>query len=366
MSRASSSVLRRACLMRWIGFAALIIWAVLPGARADLAPVESRSLAFPADHGSHPGFRTEWWYLTGWLRDAGDAPLGFQVTFFRTRPDTPRDNPSAFAPHHLLIGHAAISDPARGRLVHDQRIARAGFGLAEAKQADTEVWIDDWRLERAENHYRARIMAREFALDLTLEVTQPPLLQGDQGFSRKGSDSRSASHYYSVPQLRVSGTLARAGKTVAVTGSAWLDHEWSSHYVAQGAVGWDWIGINLADGGALMAFRMRDAGGRSVWAGGAHRSPRGDLRIFEPGEVAFEPRRTWRSPRTGTDYPVAMTVRAGNLEAELEPLLDDQELDARASSGVIYWEGAVRAIAKGKLIGQGYLELTGYWKPMDL
>lgn len=357
----------RAFLMRGIGpAAALVLAALLPGARAELAQVQPRALEFPADHGSHPGFRTEWWYLTGWLRDAEGSPLGFQVTFFRTRPDTPRDNPSAFAPHHILIGHAAISDPARGRLIHDQRIARAGFGLAEAKQGDTAVWIDDWRLERAGNQYRTRISAREFALDLALEITQPPLLQGDQGVSRKGSDPRSASHYYSVPQLRVSGTLARNGKTAAITGSAWLDHEWSSRYVAQGAVGWDWIGINLADGGALMAFRMRDAEGRSVWAGGALRPPRGEVTVFKPEEVAFEPRRVWRSPRTGTAYPVAMTVRAGSLEVELEPQLDDQELDARASSGVIYWEGAVRAIAKGRLIGQGYLELTGYWKPMDL
>ncbi len=367
MIRGSSALARPSPVIRCLGYAAALLLALpLPVAKAEFAQVEPRPLEFPTDHGSHPAFRTEWWYVTGWLGDAAGLPLGFQVTFFRTRPETPPDNPSAFAPHHILIGHAAISDPALGQLLHDQRIARAGFGLAEAKIGDTAVWIDDWRLERSGNHYRARIQARQFTLDLTLEIMQAPLPQGEDGFSRKGRDPKSASHYYSVPQLRVSGTLVRNGATGPVSGTAWLDHEWSSHYVAQGAVGWDWVGINLDDGGALMAFRMRDAEGESLWAGGALRSPQGEIKKFRPPEVAFDPRRKWRSPRTGTEYPVAMRLRAGDTEIELQPLFDDQELDARTSTGTIYWEGAVRAVANGRVLGQGYLELTGYWRPLEL
>ena len=325
-----------------------------------------RALEFPRDHGAHPQYRTEWWYATGWLRDGAGRDLGFQVTFFRNRPRIADDNPSAFAPKQLLFAHAAIADPARGRLLHDQRAARAGFGLADAREGLTDVRIDDWSIVLSGGAYRTRIAAREFALDLAFEPTQAVLRQGEGGYSRKGAAPEQASYYYSRPHLAVSGTIERDGRREPVQGSAWLDHEWSSAYLAAEAAGWDWIGINLADGGALMAFRIRAKAGGAFWAGGALRAGDGRLRIFTPREVRFEPLRSWRSPRSEVTYPVAMRVRAGELEVELEPLMDDQELDSRASTGTIYWEGAVRAVQGGRLAGRGYLELTGYWKPLKL
>lgn len=330
----------------------------------DVTP--GRALEFPRDHGAHPEYRTEWWYVTGWLRDGGGRDLGFQVTFFRNRPRIAEDNPSAFAPKQLLFAHAAIADPARGRLLHDQRAARAGFGLAEAREGSTDVRIDDWSIALAEGVYRARIPAQGFALDLSFAPTQAVLLQGEGGFSRKGPAPQQASYYYSRPHLAVSGTVETDGRRQAVQGEAWLDHEWSSEYLAVDASGWDWIGINLADGGALMAFRIRAKAGGAYWAGGALRAADGRLRILAPREVAFEPLRTWRSTRSEVTYPVAMRVRAGSLEVELEPLMDDQELDSRVSTGTIYWEGAVRATQGGRPAGRGYLELTGYWKPLKL
>jgi predicted secreted hydrolase len=347
--------------------AALLLWPLGIGAEAEFAKVvPGKALEFPRDHGSHPAFRTEWWYVTGWLEDREGKPLGFQVTFFRTRPGIAEDNPSRFTPRQVLIAHAALADPARGRLVHEERLARAGFGLAEAAQDDTDVRIDDWRLHREADRYVARIPGREFSLELVFELTQPPLPQGAAGFSQKGPDPRSASHYYSIPQLRVTGSVVRGGRMEPVRGTAWLDHEWSSEYIAQGAVGWDWIGINLEHGGALMAFRMRGPDGGTLWAGGALRRPDGRLQVLDRNEVGFTPRRHWRSPRTGTTYPVVFSVRAGELALEIEPLMEDQELDARASTGTIYWEGAVRVLAGGQSVGRGYLELTGYWRPMDL
>ena len=318
-------------------------------------------LQFPRDEGSHPEFRLEWWYVTGWLEDDG-KPLGFQVTFFRARPDLRHDNPSAFAPRQIVIAHAALSDPAHGRLLHAQRAARAGFELAGAEQGRARVWVDDWLLEQLGRYYRARLAARDFQLDLVFVPTQPPLPQGENGLSRKGPAAESASYYYSLPHLKVSGVLARDGKERQVAGSAWLDHEWSSQYLERDAVGWDWIGINLDDGAALMAFRMRDRRGGHFWAGGALRSADGAVKIFDPDEVRFTPRRAWRSPRTGASYPVSWLVRAGERELEIEPLMDDQEHDTRASTGTIYWEGAARAIIEGKPAGRGYLELTGYWR----
>jgi predicted secreted hydrolase len=338
---------------------------VTPGTAAPVVP--DHSLRFPQDRGSHPEFRTEWWYVTGWLATARGAPLGFQVTFFRARPQgAAADNPSAFAPRQILIAHAALSDPAHGRLLTDQRIARAGFGLAQASETETRVWIDRWRLERSGSGYLATIPGRDFAFELELEPTEAPLLNGVGGFSRKGSSAGAASYYYSEPHLAVRGRVTRAGRSEPVIGEAWLDHEWSSDYLEAGAVGWDWIGIDLDDGGALMAFRIRDRSGAARWAGGTLRGRDGSLRILEPGEVTFTPGRRWRSPRTGIDYPVVWSVRVGERRFTLEPLMDDQENDTRMSSGAIYWEGAVRALEGERRVGRGYLELTGYGEPLQL
>lgn len=324
------------------------------------------TLRFPRDEGSHPEFRIEWWYVTGWLEDETRDPLGFQITFFRARPERKFETPSAFDPRHIMIGHAALADTSRGKLLHDERIARAGFGLAGAETSHTRAWIDDWSLEQTESVYRSRIPADGFALDLELRATQPPLLQGGAGFSRKGPHPASASYYYSLPHLEATGTVSRKGNVRRVRGSAWLDHEWSSDYLDARAAGWDWVGINFDDGSALMLFRIRDAAGKKFWAGGTLRRTNGTVRVFQPDEVAFIPGRTWRSPRTGTRYPVAWELHAGDLDISLDPLMDDQEYDARKSTGTIYWEGAVRVLHNRVPAGRGYLELTGYWRRLDL
>ena len=319
-----------------------------------------RMLAFPRDHGAHPTYRTEWWYITGWVSDARGGALGVQITFFRNRPQVQENNPSAFAPKQLVFAHAAIADPSLGRLRHDQRSAREGFGLAGLETGNTRVWIEDWSLRLAPEGYVAQVAARNFGMRLTFRPTQPILLEGEGGYSRKGPKSEQASYYYSRPQLAVAGELAVDGNAIAVTGEAWLDHEWSSEYLALEAAGWDWIGINLSDGGALMAFRIRRKDGRDLWAGGTLRDASGKTRVLAPGEIGFTPVRRWRSPRTNVEYPVAMRVNVGALTLHLEPLMDDQELDSRASTGTIYWEGAVRATHEGRVVGRGYLELTGY------
>ncbi len=322
-------------------------------------------LAFPRDHGSHPDYRTEWWYITGWVRTKAGVELGLQVTFFRSRPGIGEENPSRFSPRQLLFAHAALSDARSGHLLHDQRAAREGFGLAAASDRNTEVHVDDWRLARTEGAYSARVAGRDFDFSLRFRPTQPLLLEGEGGFSRKGPDPAQASYYYSEPHLQVTGTIAVKGEAAPiVSGEAWLDHEWSSEAMAKEAAGWDWVGLNLAGGGALMAFRMRDRKGGVYWAGGTHRGADGRVRVFAPAEIAFSPLRDWRSPRTGATYPVSMRLRAGELEFTLEPSMNDQELDSRASTGTIYWEGAVKALEGGRSAGQGYLELTGYWKPL--
>ncbi len=360
---------------RRLGFlAGLAAWcatlAIAPAAAVDDPPyaavTAARAIEFPRDFGAHPDFRTEWWYATGWLTTRSGESLGFQVTFFRTRPAIDAANPSAFTPHQLLIAHCALSDPALGRLWQDQKIRRAGMGLARAAEGDTDVQIGSWTLKRASDAYAVDVAADEFALRLELAPTEPPLLNGEAGFSRKGTAPQAASYYYSLPHLAVRGSIMRNGHRDDVHGEAWLDHEWSSEYLESGAVGWNWIGVNFADGAALMAFEIRGAPPEVRWAGGTLRTADGVVQVFTPDQVRFVPVRTWRSPRTGTSYPVEWHVRAGTRELELKPLMDDQENDTRLSTGAIYWEGAIQAYEAGLPTGRGYLELTGYEAPLKL
>ncbi|GJI97279.1 carotenoid 1,2-hydratase [Duganella caerulea] len=328
-----------------------------------LAP--GASLSFPADFGAHPDYKTEWWYVTGWLAKPDGKPMGFQVTFFRSATSHDRANPSKFAPKQLIIGHAAISDPANGKLLHDERSAREGFGLSYAKVGDTDVKLEDWHMVRAaDGSYQVHLDAASFKLDLKLAPSQPVLPQGDRGFSRKGAQLSDSSYYYSEPQLTTTGTVTSGGKTVAVTGASWFDHEWSTQYVATDAAGWDWIGANLADGGAMMAFQMRSKTGAKLWSHATWRDASGKITQFSPDQVSFTPQRRWRSPRTNAEYPVSTQLTTGSTVWQVIPLQDDQELDSRRSTGAVYWEGAVTLERDGKPAGRAYLEMTGYVRPI--
>jgi len=340
----------------------------ISAADAQYPPVvPGRQIEFPSDEGSHPQFRTEWWYLTGWVETQSGEPLGFQITFFRNRPGVDEDNPSRFVARQVLFAHAAVSDPRRGALLRAEKSARAGFGLAEAAEGALAVKIDDWSMRQDGDRYTAVATTSEFALQLECIRAQPPLLNGKNGFSQKGPQPQSASYYYSLPQLRTSGRILIGGSEQRVHGVAWFDHEWSSALLDPDARGWDWIGLNLDDGGALMVQRIRDEAGKSYWGSATLREPGKPDRVFGPGDVAWSPLRRWRSSRTGVDYPVEWKIVVAGRTIFLRPLLDDQENDARGSTGTLYWEGAVRAFdERGSGIGRGYLELTGYGERLRL
>jgi predicted secreted hydrolase len=351
-------MLRRSALLS----PALLAW-------RDALALPAKALAFPRDHGAHPELRTEWWYLTGYA-DAGTAAqqrlIGFQITFFRSRIDAAQSLQSRFAAKQLLFAHAAFTDITAQKHWHDQRIARAGFGIAQTSDATTDVKLRDWTLRRNQDgSYTSKIPARDFTLDLQFTPTQALLLQGQQGLSRKGPEEKQASYYYSQPQLSTQGSITQSGKSIPIKqGTAWLDHEWSEEILHPEAGGWDWIGMNLLDGSSLTAFQLRRKDGSALWAGGSLRSPRSTT-IFSPTDVQFkagtQSSAVWQSPSSGGRYPVQWQVKTSRDNFTVRALMNAQELDSRSSTGTVYWEGLADLLdVQGKLVGRGYLEMTGY------
>ncbi|MBA3056870.1 MAG: carotenoid 1,2-hydratase [Gammaproteobacteria bacterium] len=374
--------LRRHLLASGLGAA---LWPGPVLAQGSATPVLApRRLQAPRDLGSHPDFAIEWWYLTGHARSGG-RDFGFQVTFFRSRVSATQALRSRFAAKQLIFAHAAVTDVQGKKLWHDQRIARASgaaeIDLAAASEADTDLRLRNWSLKREADQattgmntgagqrssYRARVAGRDFSLDLQCTETQSWLLQGDGGLSRKGPEATQASYYYSLPQLAVQGQITLQGQPFELDANApnaaWLDHEWSQSLLPSQAVGWDWIGMNLMDGSALTAFRLRDAADNAVWAGGSFRAAAAGAptRVFASAEVVFEPLRYWRSPLTQALYPVQWQVRTPIALYRVQSVIDDQELDSRQSTGAVYWEGLCELQdSQGQRVGRGYLEMTGY------
>ena len=330
-----------------------------------------RQLIFPRDHGAHPEYRTEWWYLTGWLDGAREAP----IMVFRSRSSgrartIDPANPSPFAAKQLVIAHAANADPARGTLLHDERVARAGFGAASVSDEDTDVLLDRWRSTRSPQRaaIAAPIAAQGFTLQLDAAADAAAVAAGRSGYSRKGSLRPRPVTTARSRSSRCARPSQRDGKREERTGHGWLDHEWSSAVLADDAAGWDWIGMNLDDGSALTAFsiRSRQSNSAPLYAYASLRPRGGSVQTFGPSDVRISARAEWTSPRTRATWPIAQQVRIADRTFVTQPLMNDQELDSRASTGAVYWEGASRFLENGKPIGRGYLEMTGYVAPLRL
>ena len=327
-----------------------------------------RPFVFPADHGAHPEFRTEWWYFTGSLTIAGGTrPLGYQLTFFRNAlaPETePRS--SAWATDQAWMAHFALTAPGgpAGGFYSFERFARGAGGLAGAEVEPFRVWLEDWSAEGEPGLPPVRLRAAEggVGIDLRLAAGKPPVLQGDRGLSRKGQEPGNASFYYSLTRLPTSGTVTLDGDTFQVTGLSWMDREWSTSVLDEGVVGWDWFSLQLDDGRDLMAYQLRRADGTAdPLSAGSLVEADGSSTSLVWGDYQIEPLATWRSPRGGRTYPARwrLTLPARQIELEIEPLLADQEL----SHSFVYWEGAVRfrgRAAGQPVAGRGYVELTGY------
>ncbi len=347
----------------------------LLGARASSSALAAdagdgvSTLTFPRDFGAHPESRIEWWYVTGMLTAAART-WGFQITFFRAATGIVGADASAFRAGELVFAHAAVTDLQDRRLLHDQRLARSGFGIAAAAAADTargaaRLAPRARRGRRGPQPLSRPRRQRQRRLSLRPRARRQPAACCCR--ARAGSRAR-----VPMPRTSVATTASRscacaarsrctAASPLRVAGRAWLDHEWSDALLAPEAVGWDWIGMNLDDGGALTAFRLRRRDGTTLWAGGSHRPAGGAVRDFAPSEVVFAAGRRWSSPASKAAYPVEWTVTTPIGVFSVAAMQDDQELDSRASTGSIYWEGlSSLRDAAGRTVGSGYLEMTGY------
>jgi len=346
------------------------------GARADAAlfarATAPRAFSFPADHGPHPAFRTEWWYFTGNLAAADGRAFGYQLTFFRqaVAPDEPGAAPraSAWATRQVYLAHFAISD-IEGRRFHAfERFARGAAGLAGAElgpERGLRVFLEDWSAEGAGGPaifpLRLRAADGSIAIDLALEQGKPPVLQGDAGLSPKGPDHGNASYYYALTRMPTSGTLTVDGRALAVTGASWMDREWSTSALPDGIVGWDWFALQLADGSELMVYRLRRADGTmDPFSRGSLVAPDGSATPLAAADLALTADGRWRAP-SGAEYPERwrLAIPSHRLALEVTPALPDQELPV----SIRYWEGAVRVTGArngAPVGGVGYLEMTGY------
>jgi len=328
--------------------------------------IEPREFVFPADHGAHDGFRTEWWYFTGNLEDDRGNRHGFQLTFFRQAlAPSPPPRDSAWAAGHIVFAHFALSDERRALFEARERFSREALGLAGAKASPFRVWIDDWEAAALTppDAFPMRVRAQEngLGLDLTLTPLKPPVLQGERGLSRKGPEPGSASYYYSFTRLDAEGTVTIDGRTADVRGLAWMDREWSTSVLDDDQTGWDWFALQLDDGRDLMLFQLRRAdGSRDPFDAGALVDAEGRATILGARDFSLEPRGFHESSR-GTRYPVRWSIEipGEGMVLDVSPLLPDQELDV----SLRYWEGAVTVMgrdARGPVSGRGFLEMTGY------
>lgn len=361
-------------LLLLIFFPGAIQGAETEGFKAVTGPCGFR---FPADHGAHPGYRTEWWYYTGNLTAASGERFGFQLTFFRRQlqPSDARQRwpqpPSAWRTHQIYLAHAALTDISGRRHVMAEKASREGLGMAGAVQSPkgVRIFLHDWETAITPAGHFLRMRAPAFTLELSLVPTKGPVSHGDAGYSRKGSLPEQASCYYSFPRMTTSGRIVSGETPYKVTGSAWMDHEFSTAPLAERVTGWDWFSIQLDDQRELMMFLLRlKTGGLHPASAGTLIHPGGETIHLSHTDFQARVRRRWTSSTTGATYPLGWSLHlpGQGVTLDLAAALDDQEMVTTGSTGVTYWEGSVRVTGKagGKsLSGQGYMELTGYADP---
>lgn len=327
-------------------------------------------LQFPEDHGPHPDYQTEWWYYTGNLETAEGRHFGYQLTFFRRALKAQsQDRASDWASNQVFMAHFTVTDVAEKDFYAHERLERGAVGLAGAGSNPFSVWLEDWRVSAiGQDQYQlvASVPADDktgpLALSLTLVDERGPVLQGDQGYSRKGPDPGQASYYYSLTHLQSQGTLIIGSQQFSVSGLSWMDHEYSTSALSTNQVGWDWFALQLDNDSELVVFHIRQADGQvDPYSSGTLINPDNRQLALTRDDFEITVENTWRSPHSGSEYPSGWRVRVPAEEIDLivRPYIEDQELNVSYT----YWEGAVQisGIFRGQDVqGSGYVELTGY------
>jgi len=324
-------------------------------------------LIFPEDFGAHPDFRTEWWYYTGNLDTPDGRHFGFEVTFFRVGllpPTQELQSDSRWYNHSVYFAHFAISDIANERFYAFERYSRPGPGLAGAQADPYHVWLEDWNVAGLKSgEYRLQATQGEITLDLKLNDEMGVVLQGENGYSRKGQNPGNASYYYSQPRLRADGFIQINGSRYQVSGLTWMDHEFSTSVLDETQTGWDWFSLQFEDGQALMLYQLRERdGSTSDSSSGTFVTRDGTPQHVQNTDFEIRILDEWRSPHTGRVYPSAWQLRLDEpaCTVMVRPWMSDQEINFPA---VTYWEGAVHfeGDCNGAPVqGNGYVELTGY------
>lgn len=324
-----------------------------------------RSFEFPEDHGAHEDFRNEWWYFTGNVTTAGGRRFGYQLTLFRSAlaPAAP-ERTSDWAARQVYMAHFAVTDPVNRAFHAYERFSRGAAGLAGVQIRPFRGWLEDWEIRGGDDPppFRLRAVEGGTSIELELDTAKPVVLNGIQGFSRKGRDVGNASHYYSYTRMPTRGTITVGFKTFEVRGSSWLDREWSTSALEEGQIGWDWFSLQLSDGRDLMVYHLRRSDGTSdELSSGTLVDTDGGSRSLNDSEFNLQPLETWTSSATGIRYPSRwrLSVPDSAIDLQITPLLADQELDLSFR----YWEGAVSVEGSSSgaaVTGRGYVELTGY------
>lgn len=326
-----------------------------------------RKLAFPADHYSHPDYKTEWWYYTGHFKTESGKSYGYQVTFFRFGVRDRQNNlkePPLFT--DLYMAHFAMSDRAEKKFVYRERINRGYGGRAGAATDRFLVWNENWKVEGDEKNHRISVDDRGTTLKLSLKSLKPTVLHGDRGHSQKGEGEGRASYYYSLTRMQTEGELTIAGKSEKVRGQSWMDHEFGSNQLREDQVGWDWFSIQLDNKTELMLYLMRRKDGSiDPYSSGTLVGADGATKHLSLSDYRVEVLDRWKSPKSDANYPMKWKVTIPNQQIELEiiPAFPEQELITNRSTRVTYWEGAVSVTGTFKqspVSGQGYVEMTGY------
>jgi predicted secreted hydrolase len=320
--------------------------------------------AFPRDYFNHEDYQTEWWYYTGNVKAADGHRFGFELTFFRQGVSRAAGS-SAWFVDDLWMAHLALSDITGQKFYSEERLNRSGPGVAGADAQTGLVWNGNWQAHISEPGEELRGVADKFSLALQLRPVTQPVIQGQDGISRKAEGAGHASHYFSLPRLLTTGSIALNGKTYQVEGWSWIDHEFFTGSMAANETGWDWLSVQLADGAELMLYRLRHKDGSiDPSSSGSYVDAGGISQFLSAGDFAMTPAAdTWTSPATKAAYPVRWHVSVPRLKLQLDVTtpLRSQELASRF--GTSYWEGAIDVVGtsdQSRLRGVGYLEMTGY------